>query len=108
MADDHPPPNLDTTFRDALDPTIRDFLATMQATGSGTAPIDAVSRKQFTFKVSLYLSVDDPNVPLAVRNAFAQFLNELSKIKGAHLHVTNCIDEPLLVPHLLQDEGFKS
>jgi hypothetical protein len=107
MADAHPPPNLDTTFLDALDPTIRDFLATMQATGSGTASIDAASRKQYSYKVSLYLSVDDPHVPLAVRNAFALFLNELSKLKGTHLLVTNCNDEPLLVPHLLQDDGFK-
>jgi hypothetical protein len=107
MDDDNPPPNSDTTFLDALDPTVRDFLATMNATGGGTAPIDSASRKQYTYKVSLYLSVDDPNVPLAVRNAFAQILNELSKFKGAHIHVTNCNDEPLLVPHLLQDEGFK-
>jgi hypothetical protein len=110
MADDDPPPKADRIRHDDLDPVVRDFLEAMKVAESGTDPIDGGGRKQFSFKVSLYLSIDDPNVPNAVRKAFAKWLNELSKfsdLKGSDLQVTNCNDEFLRVPSLLVDLAFQ-
>ena len=110
MAADDPPPKADTTYLDDVDPAVRTFMAAMDAKEIGLGEIDAVSRKLYTYKVSLYFSVDDPDVPNAVRKAFAKWLNELSKfsdLRGANLQVTNCNDEFLLVPSLLYDAEFK-
>jgi hypothetical protein len=110
MADDDTSPTADRTRHDDLEPIVREFLESMKVAESGTAPIAGGGRKQFTFKVSLYLSIDDPNVPNAVRKAFAKWLNELSKfsdLKGADLQVTNCNDEFLRVPSLLFDLAFQ-
>jgi hypothetical protein len=96
MADDDPPPNVNRTQPDGIDPAVLTFLDVMKNTDIGTKPIDAVGRKLFTYKVSLHLSVDDPSAVNAVRNAFAKWLNELSKfgdLKGSNLQVTNCNDE---------------
>jgi hypothetical protein len=110
MTDDDPPPNVDRRPSNGIDPAVQAFLEAMESTDPGTVPIDSVGRKLYSYKVSLYLSVDDPNVPNAVRTAFAKWLNELSKfpdLKSPNLKVTNCDDDPLLVPSLLYDDGFK-
>ena len=110
MTDDDPPPKVDRTFQDDVDPAVRDFLDAMKATATGSSKIDPAVRKLYTSKVSLYLSIADPNVPDAVRNEFAKFLNELSKfssIPGQTIQMTNCNDEFLLVPGLLNDEAFQ-
>jgi hypothetical protein len=74
MADDDPPPNVDRTVLDDLDPAVRDFLAAMDIAGTEKEKIGSEGRKLFNYKTLLYLSVDDPDVPL-----FAKWLNELSK-----------------------------
>jgi hypothetical protein len=110
MTDDDPPPHVDRTRQDDVDPAVRDFLDAMKATATGPSQIDPAVRKLYSSKVSLYLSIADPNVPDAVRNAFAKFLNELSKLSslpGQTIQVTNCNDEFLLVPGLLNDAAFK-
>jgi hypothetical protein len=88
MADDDPPPKADGMRQDVVNPVVLDFLETVKATEFGTTKIDAVGCKQFTYKVTLFLSIDDPSVPNAVQNEFAKFLNELSEfldLKGATL-----------------------
>jgi uncharacterized coiled-coil protein SlyX len=110
MTDDDPPPNVDRTHQDGIASTVLDFLEAMKTDAAGTKKIDAAGRKLFTYKVSLYLSIDDPTAPNAVRNVFAQWLNELSKfadLKGANLRVSNCKDAFLLVPSLLYDAEFQ-
>jgi hypothetical protein len=110
MADDDPPPIVDMEPQDGIDSTLSDFLQAMDADTVGTKPNDAVGRKLFTYKVSLYFSIDDPTVANAVRKVFAKWLNELSKfadLKGANLRVSNCKDAFLLVPSLLYDKEFQ-
>jgi hypothetical protein len=104
MANNDPPPNVDRTVLDDLDPAVRDFLAAMEKIGSGGC-------KLFNYKTLLYLSVDDHNVSNAVRKVFAKWLNKLSKfleLKVANLQVTNCNDEFLLVPALLQNAALQT
>ena len=110
MADADPPPIVDRNPPDDIDPVVRDFLEAMKATNPGTTTIDAVGRKLYSYKVSLYFSVADPSVPNAVRVCFAKWLNELSKfrdLQGADFSVTNCNDELLVVPSLLYDAEFQ-
>jgi hypothetical protein len=110
MADDDPSPTVDRTHPDDVDQTVLDFLEAMQVDVPGTKTIDSVDRKLFTYKVSLYFSIDDPSAPNAVRKVFAQWLNEISKfpdLQGANLRVTNCKDAFLKVPSLLYDKEFQ-
>jgi hypothetical protein len=110
MADDDPPPNVDRRSSDAVNNPVQAFLDVMEAGGAGSDEIAPVVRQVFNFKVSLYLSVDDPNITNAVRNEFAKWLNELSKfqdLKGANLRVFNCENVFLLGPSLLQGKEFQ-
>jgi hypothetical protein len=82
----------------------------MKADDTGTKQIDSAGRKLFTYKVSLYFSIDDPTAPNAVRKVFAKWLNEISRfpdLQGANLRVTNCKDAFLFVPSLLYDKEFQ-
>jgi hypothetical protein len=110
MADDDPPPKVDRPNPDGVAQTVLDFLEAMKADVPGTRTIDSVDRKLFTYKVSLYFSIDDPRAPNAVRKVFAKWLNEISKfsdLQGANLRVTNCKDAFLKVPSLLYDKEFQ-
>jgi hypothetical protein len=110
MADDDPPPNVDVRRSDAVTDTVQAFLDVMEAGGAGTEGFAPAVRKLYDFKVSLYLSVDDPNVPNAVHDEFAKWLNELSRfpdLKGANLQVTNCENAFLSSPTSLRGREFQ-
>jgi hypothetical protein len=74
MAGDDPPPNVDRRSPDAVNNPVQAFLDVMEAGGAGSGEIAPAVRQVFNFKVSLYLSVDDPNVTDTVRNEFAKWL----------------------------------
>ena len=110
MADDDPQLNVDMDHADAIDPAVLGFLDAMKTGATGTEESDPVVRKLFEYKISLYLSVPDPNIPNAVRNKFAKWLSEFSKyrdLKGANFRVTNCRNEFIFVPSLLYDDEFQ-
>jgi hypothetical protein len=104
------PPNVDRRSSDAVNNPVQAFLDVMEAGGAGIDEIAPLVCQGYNFKVSLYLSVDEPNITNAVRNEFAKWLNELSKfsdLKGANLRVSNWENVFLFGPSLLQVTEFQ-
>jgi hypothetical protein len=50
MTKDDPPPNVDRTYQDDVDPVVRDFLDAMKVTETGTGQIDPAIQELFTSK----------------------------------------------------------
>eukprot|EP00980_Cylindrotheca_fusiformis_P027513 scaffold20799_cov73-Cylindrotheca_fusiformis.AAC.2 len=84
MAGNDPPPNLDEDHRDYEDIDLEDFEAAVKELTSGTKSNDGLSRKLHFYKISVYLSITDPDSAAGkkfIRNKVATWL---SKVKASH------------------------